>query len=108
MPTNNPECQHKLHGINIQKILDWIFYERIALGGDGYRLFNCIYWGYWPYGDGKAVQLTTRNDYITLTEKQVKDLIMVLKARLNGKVTATGNEQLGDFYPEDMREDGLR
>ena len=51
-------------------------------------------------GDGKAIQLTTVNDYITLTEKQVKELITVLQARIDGKVTATGTENMGDFYPE--------
>lgn len=50
-------------------------------------------------GDGKAVQLTTEIDYITLTEKQVQDLINVLQARLDGKVTATGEENLGEFTP---------
>lgn len=55
-------------------------------------------------GDGKAIQLTTKNDYITLTEKQVKELIYVLQARIVGKVTSTGNENLGDFYPDYMME----
>lgn len=50
-------------------------------------------------GDGKAVQLTTEIDYITLTEKQVKDLINILQARLDGKVTATGEENMGEFKP---------
>lgn len=50
-------------------------------------------------GDGKAIQLTTKLDYITLTEKQVKDLINILKARLDSKVTATGDEELGTFFP---------
>jgi hypothetical protein len=34
---------------------------------------------------GKCVQLTTRNDYACLSEKQVKDLIKVLQWRLKGK-----------------------
>lgn len=50
-------------------------------------------------GDGKAIQLTTELDYITLTEKQVKDLIKILQARLDGKVTATGEENMGEFEP---------
>lgn len=50
-------------------------------------------------GDGKAVQLTTEIDYITLTEKQVKDLINILEARLYGKVTATNEVALGEFRP---------
>lgn len=53
-------------------------------------------------GDGKAIQIGTTNDYITLTEKQVKDLIKVLQARIDGTVTSTGSEDMGDFYPEDM------
>jgi len=53
-------------------------------------------------GDGKAIQLSLRGDYITLTEKQVQDLIYVLQARIIGKVTSTGNENLGDFYPDDI------
>lgn len=58
-------------------------------------------------GNGKSVQLTLSPDhdgegyhiYITLNEKQVRDLIKVLEARLKGIVTATGNEHLGHFYP---------
>ncbi len=51
-------------------------------------------------GDGgKDIQLTTDKDYITLTEKQVQDLINILQARLDGKVTATGSEDMGEFTP---------
>jgi len=59
-------------------------------------------------GDGKAIQLTLSADhdgkgvhtYFTLTEKQVKDLINVLEARILGKVTSTGFENMGDYNPE--------
>jgi len=47
----------------------------------------------------KSIQLTLYQDYITLTEKQVQDLINILQARLDNKITATGSEDLGEFYP---------
>lgn len=47
---------------------------------------------------GKCIQLTTDKDYVCLSEKQVKELIKVLQARVKNKVTSTGYENLGDFY----------
>jgi len=46
-----------------------------------------------------SIQLTTSTEYFTLTEKQVKDLINILQARLDCEVTATGYESLGEFHP---------
>jgi len=64
-------------------------------------------------GDGRAIQLTLGADhdgkgcheFITLNEKQVNDLITVLQARLENKITSTGNEKLGLFYPDRTEED---
>lgn len=58
-------------------------------------------------GDGKAVQLTLGanwkgegvHTYFCLSEFQVKKLIECLQARLDGKVTATGTEEMGVYYP---------
>lgn len=58
-------------------------------------------------GDGKAIQLTLganwkaegKHTYICLTEFQVRKLIECLQARLDGKVTATGFEEMGIYYP---------
>jgi len=59
-----------------------------------------LYIGAFVGKDGDySVQLTTDKDYITLTEKQVKDLIDILQARLDRTVTATGFETLGEFEP---------
>lgn len=57
-------------------------------------------------GDGKAIQLTLSADhdgkgihtFITLTEYQVQKLIECLQARLDSKVTATGNEKMKNYY----------
>ncbi len=46
---------------------------------------------------GKNIQLTLRNDFICLDKTQVDNLIKVLQARLDGKVTATGSEDMGFF-----------
>ena len=43
----------------------------------------------------KDIQLTLRSDFICLDEKQVKNLIKVLQARLDSKITATGSEDMG-------------
>lgn len=55
-------------------------------------------------GDGMAIDLSMDKDYITLTKKQVKDLINILQARLDRKVTATGSEDMGEFPPTDEME----
>lgn len=47
---------------------------------------------------GFCIQITMQNDYITLSEKQVKELIKCLQARLDGTVTATGSEEMGEYY----------
>ena len=49
---------------------------------------------------GKCIQLTMREDYVSLSENQVKELIKVLQARIDGTVTSTGSEEMGDYYPE--------
>lgn len=49
--------------------------------------------------DGRCIQLTTKTDIVCLSEKQIGDLISCLQARLNNKVTSTGDENLGEFKP---------
>jgi len=51
------------------------------------------------------IQLTTDKDYITLSPKQIMDLINILQARLDGKVTSTGFENMGEFYPTDKEQE---
>ena len=53
---------------------------------------------------GHCIQLTMRNDYITLSELQIKELIKVLQARLDGTVTATGCEEMGEYYADHKKE----
>lgn len=56
------------------------------------------------YGSRSWIQLTTDKDYITLSPKQIRDLINILQARLDNKVTSTGCEDMGEFYPTDKEQ----
>lgn|SRR5574337_812598 len=49
---------------------------------------------------GQCIQLTMSEDYICLSENQVRELIKVLQARIDGTVTSTGCEKMGEYYPE--------
>lgn len=59
------------------------------------------------YGTRSWIQLTTDKDYITLSPKQIRDLINILQARLDGKVTSTGSEDMGEFYPTDEEQNTI-
>ena len=47
----------------------------------------------------QTVILTLDRDWIQLSEQQVKDLIVILQARMSGKVTAKNPGYVGVFYP---------
>lgn len=57
---------------------------------------------------GRCIQLTTKNDIVCLSERQISDLIRCLRCRLNNKITATGTEELGEFRPQRIQPIALK